>query len=333
MNDWRIVLLHTRRSTLLRRAFEAAFPGRVVSLYVPALRNGGSKLYVEKEDLLDYFYRNVYDPGIWRGRVLTIYGDGEFHHYTYALTRFALERRGIADWTYFHFDNHRDDWGNRGGDGWTSELDCASFVDQIAHDYNATPFMVGPDVYAKKDAAGYHIRKKHIPIYSNFFTKEWQRSRRWRNNTELQGMQTGMELPATADLRATPAESYLSFDLDLLSPAEIVTNYDQNEGATVRRVCQILDKIRPHKRVFSADILGFPDWNNHHALSCLTMIILARKIMGLGVERLLKYHTYAKRVQAAWYASEYLKEWSIDSEQRESPIEEGDLMEVLKWTR
>jgi hypothetical protein len=146
-------------------------------------------------------------------------------------------------------------------------------------------------------------------------------------------MQTGVELPATADIRATPTESYLSFDLDLLSPAEIVTNYDQNEGATVRRVCQILDKIRPHKRVFSADILGFPDWNNHHALSCLTMIILARKIMGLGVERLLKYHTYAKRVQGAWVTSGVLKDWALNFEQRKSPIEEGELMEVLRWTR
>lgn len=337
MQDWQIVLLHTRRTTLLKRAFEAAFPGRVVSLHVTELGKQRQE-YVSKEDLVKYFQRYVYDSGIWQDRVLTVYGDGEFHHFTYALTRFALDRRGIGDWTYFHFDNHRDDWGDRPKDGYTTHLDCASFVDQIAHDYSAVPFMVGPDVYAKKDSEGYTIRKKRIPIYSNFFTQALQRSRKWESNRVLQGRQTGVELPASADLRSTPTETYLSFDLDLLARSEIVTNYDQNEGATVRRLCQILDKVRPHKRVFSADILGFPDWNAHHALSCLTMIILARKIMGLGVERLLKYHTYAKRVQAAWSASGALNEHQEErydpyNTERESPIEEGELMEILKWTR
>ncbi len=37
MNDWQIVLLHTSQTTLLKRVFEAAFPGRVVSMYVPEL--------------------------------------------------------------------------------------------------------------------------------------------------------------------------------------------------------------------------------------------------------------------------------------------------------
>lgn len=336
MQDWRIVLLHTRRTTLLQRAFKAAFPGRVVSLYVPELGTH-RKMYVSKADLVRYFQRYVYDSGIWRDRVLTVYGDGEFHHFTYALTRFALDRRGIGDWTYFHFDNHRDDWGNRPKDGYTDNLDCASFVDQIAHDYSATPFMVGPDVYAKKDSAGYTIRKKHIPIYSNFFTQALQRSKKWESNYVLQGRQTGVELPASADLRSTPTESYLSFDLDLLSPSEIVTNYDQNEGATVRRICQILDKIRPYKRVFSADILGFPDWNKHHALSCLTMIILARKIMGLGVEHLLKYHSQIKQRQAGLLSAggEVCEGYwgALGEKDRETPIEEGELMEILKWTR
>jgi hypothetical protein len=118
----------------------------------------------------------------------------------------------------------------------------------------------------------------------------------------------------------------------------MVTNFDQNDDMTVRRVCKILDKVRPYKRVFSADLLGFPDGNRMHALSALTMIILARKIMGLGVTRLLKYHTEAKRRQAALINNEYLGSkrcnwdyWSVlDDEHRESPIEEGELLEVLK---
>lgn len=332
MDDWQIVLLHTRQTTLLKRVFEAAFPGRVVSLYVPELARE-RKQEVRKQTLVDYFRREVFDSGIWRSRVLTVYGDGNFHHWTYALTRFALDRRGIGEWTYFHFDQHRDDWGKSDSRGLKSELDCASFVDQIAHDYSAIPFMVGPDVYPQKDSQGYRIAGKEIPLYHNYFTKDLQESRCWHNNVTPANL-TGLELPAARDLRETPTESYLSFDLDLLSHSEIVTNYDQNDDMTLRRVCQILDKVRPYKRVFSADILGFPDWNKTHALSALTMVILARKIMGLGVERFLKYHTQAKQRQAGlfggYWAEQYWKD--LEDNHRESPIEEGELLEFLKWT-
>lgn len=336
MDDWQIVLLHTRQTTLLQRAFEAAFPGRVASMYVPELSRQ-RKQYVSKGTLTNYFKSHVFDPGIWKNRVLTVYGDGNFHHWTYALTRFALDRRNVGEWTYFHFDQHRDDWGDKDAQGLKHELDCANFVDQIAHDYSGTPFMVGPEVYPRADAKGYTICGKHIPLYHNWFTQERQRSKTWHNNVRP-ASQTGLELPAARDLRATPTESYLSFDLDLLSHSEIVTNYDQNDDMTVRRVCQILDKIRPYKRVFSADILGFPDGNRTHALSALTMVILARKIMGLGIERLLKYHTQAKRRQAARLnrgeEALFYDYWdNLEDDQRESPIEEGELMEVLNWTR
>jgi len=333
--DWQIVLLHTRQSTLLKRVFEVAFPERVTSIHVPGLARH-RHYQSPKRGLLDYFDRNVYDSGIWGDRVLTIYGDGEFHHWTYALVRMALERRGLRNWTYFHFDQHRDDWDKRDERGLTPSLHCANFVDQIAHDFGGTPFMVGPEVYPKKDAAGYKVCGRHIPIYHNYFTKELQQSRFWRNNVRPAG-QTGLELPSARDLRATPTEAYLTFDLDLLSHSEIVTNYDQNDDMTLRRVCQILDKVRPYKRVFSADILGFPDHNEHHALSCLTMVILARKIMGLGVDRLLKYHTHIKQRQVARFHNNGLGSvrgnwdyWSVLNDKgRESPIEEGELMEVL----
>lgn len=329
MGNWQIVLLHTRETTLLQRAFEAAFPGRVVSLFVPELSRE-RKRNVAKKTLVNYFQREVFDPGIWKSRVLTVFGNGDFHHWTYALTRLALDRRNMGEWTYFHFDQHRDDWGQPDSQGLKSELNCASFVDQIAHDYSGTPFMVGPIVYPRRDAGGYLICGKHIPLYHNWFTQELQRSRRWRTNTRPSS-QTGLELPSAKDLRTTPIQSYLSFDLDLLAHSEMVTNYDQNDDMTLRRVCQILDKVRPYKRVFSADIMGFPDWNQTHALSALTVIILARKIMGLGTKRLLKYHTYAKRRQAAglngWSVNGYW--WDLEDKKRSSPIEEGELLEVL----
>ncbi len=326
---WRILLMHTRRNTLLKRAFEAAFPDLVHPMHVPAL---GTDWYCEEatqDDILSYFRRHVYDAGLWDGRLLTVYGDGNFHHYTYALTRLAAEQRGLEgpeqNWTYFHFDQHRDDWGARLYDGTSEYLDCGNFVDSICHDHGAIPFMVGPEAYPFKDSIGYRMNGTEIPIYSNYFTKKMQESKDWKRTRSLRRFFTGVELPSTADLRSTPTSAYLSFDLDLLAQSEIVTNYDQNEEATTRRVCQILDKIRPHKRVFSADILGLPD-DTHHPLSVLTMIIIARKIMGMGTKKLLAYQGWLKQKQAALITNGYIY---LDDRERESPIEEGELLEVL----
>ncbi len=330
MNDWKIALLHTRRETLLKRVFEAAFPGRVVSIHVPSLREA---YHSDKGYLVDYFRRWVYDSGIWDGRVLTVYGSGSYHHFTYALIKLALERRGLDgfNWTYFHWDHHRDDWGERDRNGQPELLHCANFVDSIAHDHQGIPFMVGPDAYPNKDKRGYVVHGNNIPIYHNFFTKKLQRSQLWPSNAPL-SYNTGLELPSVDDLRATPTETYLTFDLDLLTQSEMVTDYDQNPWMTVRRICRMLDHVRPFKRIFSADILGLPE-ERHHPLSALTMVILARKIMGLGARRLLEYHTLAKRRQAALLNPFSAFQMHMGWTRRESPIEEGELLEVLRWTQ
>ena len=303
-----------------------AFPGRVVSLSVPALDKERYSYATQRPTLLNYFQRQVYDPGLWNSRVLTIYGSGQLHHCTYALTRFAIERRGLHnfDWTYFHFDQHRDDWGRRSVNGLPYRLSCSSFVDILAHDHRAIPFMVGPDVYAKKDSRGYNISGTHIPIYNNQFPKSLQESRTWTSDSLLQGVTNARRLPSRRDLSETPTESYLSFDLDLLSPTEIVTDYDQNRDMTLRALLPILDRVREYKRIFSADILGFPDGANH-PLSALTMVILARKLMGLSIRTLLAYHTHAKHRQAG-------QSVDLEDTDRESPIQEGELLEVLQWS-
>ncbi len=328
MNDWRVVVLHTRRETLLKRAVETAFPGSAVSIHVPALAEAWS---CDKQYLLDYFRRHVYDSGLWNQRVLTIYGTGALHHFTYALSKLSLERRGLEgfNWTYFHWDHHRDDWGQRDHRGLPGQLDCASFVDSIVHDHQGIPFMVGPDSYPRKDARGYQILGTNIPIYHNFFTKRLQRSQVWTSNRKSP-LNTGLELPSVDDLRATPTETYLTFDLDLLTRSEIVTHYDQNDFMTLRRVCRMLDHVRPFKRIFGADILGYPNDDYHHPLSVLTVLILAHKVMGLGVQRLLEYHTHAKKRQAAALNVDYNFWDEMEEQYRESPITEGELLEVLR---
>jgi hypothetical protein len=317
----------------MRRVIEAAFPGKVASFYVPAL---GRMRACGKQRLLDYFWRQVYDPEVWDGRVLTIYGTGAFHHFTYALTRLALERRGLGgfNWTYFHFDNHRDDYyqSYREQGQLVGHLDCGNFVDSIAFDHQGIPFFVGPDACPRQDSRGYDILGTNIPVYSSFFTKKLQRSRDWRHTRKMSD-QIGVELPSIPDLRETPTESYLTFDLDILAHPEMYTDYDQNDNMTLRRMCQILDRIRRYKRVFGADILGYPEEASCHPLSLLTLVILARKIMGLGTKRLLEYHTYVKRKQAARLNRAGKNYWNSVAMyhlgRRESPISEEELLEVL----
>ena len=152
-----------------------------------------------------------------------------------------------------------------------------------------------------------------------------QESKGWRSDSVLQGLTDARRLPTRRDLSETPTESYLSFDLDLLSPTEIVTNYDQNEYMTLRNLVPILDRVREYKRIFSADILGFPD-ECSHPLSVLTMLILARKIMGMGVSKLFEYHSHAKRRQAGLGIH-------LGNTQRESPIKEEELMELIEWAQ
>jgi len=328
MNDWRILLLHTRQETLLKRAFEVGFPDRTLSLHGPALGVNNKCYIADKKDLVDYFRRQVYDSGVWSGRVLTIYGDGNYHHYTYPLTRLACNRRGLHswDWTYFHFDNHRDDWGPRRENGEAYYLTCAGFVDSIAHDHRAIPFMVGPNAYAKKDSNGYLINGQKIPIYNNSFTQRQQKIFLREGRLPDFSVSNARKLPVRRDLEETPTESYLSFDLDVLPVEEIVTNYDQGD-MTLRDLLRQVERVREYKRIFSADILGFPD-DCHHPLSVLTTTILARKVMGLGVKQLLEYHTHVKRLQAS-----LPKPVDFSNRERESPIVEEELMEVLKWTQ
>ena len=100
-----------------------------------------------------------------------------------------------------------------------------------------------------------------------------------------------------------------------------ITNGNLGSAASEQRLQ--IDLRSPS--IFSADILGLPE-DRHHSLSALTMLILARKIMGLGVRQLLEYHTLIKQKQGRLLAGTY-------DIARESPIAEEELMEVLEWTR
>lgn len=335
-SNWLILILHTRPKSILKDAFETAFPdGRVVSLFRPGLWD--TEWMPTGPEMIDWFQRRVFDPGIWRHRVLTVYETGEYHHYTYALSYFAARRRALLEqagqnWTYFHFDNHRDDYEFEGRQelGFSPYINFANFVDSLAYDHGAIPFLIGPDIYPDHDREGYRIRGTHIPIYSNYFKGSERAPGVWAGSPATKGLMhrglfTGAEMPSTQDLQATPRNAYLSFDLDVLSPTEMVTDYDQNYSMTLRRLISIASKVMSHKRVFGADILGLPH-EYEHPLSVLNIVILARHIMGMGTSRLLSHQGSAKRKQARWLSR---GNGILRDPHRPSPINRDELMEIL----
>lgn len=330
MDNWLVVVLHNQPDSILKDVFETAFPkGRVVSLFRPGLWD--HSWTPTGPEMVDWFRRRIYDPGIWRHRVLTVYESGYYHHYTYALSRLAAKRRGLLEreawnWTYFHFDNHRDDYefADREKHGRSSFLSYGNFVDSLAYDHGALPFLIGPNVYPEHDARGYLINRFHIPIYSNSFPRRVARSRNWQGHRRYPT--TGTHLPCQEDLVNTPQDAYLSFDLDVLAPSEIVTDFDQNEYMTLRRLCQIVDRVREHKRVFGADLLGLPH-PYPHPLSVLTMLILARKVMGMGISKLLAHHTHAKRLQSLAQAKDA---HLLGRRNRKSPLSKAELLEIIR---
>ena len=331
--DWNILLLHSKRETLLKTALEAAFPGKVISLFRPGLNDPWMSECPTTNEVWKYFRTRVFNPSIWSRRVLTIYGSGSLHHYTHSLTRLSTERRGFdpekLEWTYAHFDNHRDTWldHSRGG----NSINCGGFVDLIARDHGGVPFLIGTDVYPRKDIKGYSFSGRKIPIFSNYFSSKIKRKFPWHTyrGPGLRSFTYATQLPSEEDLLLTPRPSYLSFDLDVLRSTELVSDFDHHHYMTLRRLCQIVDKVRGYKSIFGADILGMPD-NCYHPLSALTVVILAKKILGGGIKNLLSFHTHAKRVQAPLirqYKNIYKFE---DDHERPSPITESQLLEVLK---
>jgi hypothetical protein len=113
--------------------------------------------------------------------------------------------------------------------------------------------------------------------------------------------------------------------LDLLPYSEMSTDYDQNEAMSLRRLCQILNRVRRYKQVFGADLLGASE-EYDHPLSCLTMVILARKILGLGTKRLLRHHARAKQQQLRVCGPH---DNYFDDEDRDRLLTSEQLLEIL----
>lgn len=207
------------------------------------------------------------------GKVLTIYGHGNYHHYTYGICKHVAWPRS-NDYLYTHIDYHTDDARSRSFTKKSGlifkELSCGAFTHDIK-DYGAKNFLfLGCDV------------------------KCGPRTTRTYNQRKLQNAvkKGGLKPLIARILRGKRCDDvYLSMDLDVLRNEDMVTGYQQGD-LNLEQLLEIVGTIREEKNIIGADILGYSgsacynaqdlstQWRYYIELSQLTYLILASKVAG-----------------------------------------------------
>ena len=202
------------------------------------------------------------------GKILTIYGHGDFHHYTYGLCNTIAKTRS-DDYAYIHIDNH-----SGSIDNYNNNLSCESFVSSILEDPKAKKIiLLGARDYSDEE----HARIEQKTLINNL-KRTTQRA-----------------------LKKIPSQDvYPSLDLDILSETELHAGHDQGI-LTLNHMINIIRLIKSEKNMVSADMLGYDDgtsWCNpytiNHSSSLLTYATLAAEITGKDTKELKKLHTHFK---------------------------------------
>lgn len=173
---------------------------------------------LKNKDVLAKRIGRLINPG---KKTLAIYGAGRFHHYTYGLCK-AADRLSDS-YSYIHFDHH-DDY----GDDDQIYLNCGSFVAAIVQDTHAAQaIFIGTS----------------IPWERSIYCID--RSGREKTASDLEAI-----------LKKGPDDVYLSFDLDVMDPDEIPTDYTMGD-MEADELLHLIGMIKGKKRIISADILGY----------------------------------------------------------------------------
>ncbi|MBI4141595.1 arginase family protein [Candidatus Woesearchaeota archaeon] len=197
-------------STKLKLQIQRIFPARTDKLpvstkeYITELTSGIDKL---------------------EGKVLTIYGSGSFHHYTYGLIRNLADVRS-KKYTYVHIDQHTDDASPQ-----AEHLGCGSFVGQL----NKPPVEAIRYIGCEQ-------------ILSVFTQKEFV-----LNNQTIN--EKGVQKSLQDILAGTPDDVYVSIDLDVLNKNEMLTRWAEGK-MSIDTLLQIIDYLKNNKNIISADVLG-----------------------------------------------------------------------------
>ena len=160
------------------------------------------------------------------GKVLTIYGSGSFHHFTYGLVKNIADAIS-SNYAYIHIDQHTDDrWPE------AEQLSSGSFVGQISlkHTVAAVRYIGCEQIMNTKTPTRIILQNKTI--------------------NEL-----GVKQSLTSLLEGTPQDVYVSIDLDVLKKNEMLTRWSEGE-MSIDTLIEIIAFLKNNKNIISADILG-----------------------------------------------------------------------------
>ena len=201
------------------------------------------------------------------GKILTIYGHGDFHHYTYGLCNTIAKTRS-DDYAYIHIDNHPDARYN-----YDCTLGCGSFVRNILEEPEAkTLFLLGN---------GSYLSEQYLTVEQKTLI----------DNTKRTTQRALKKIPSQ--------DVYVSMDLDILTRKEINTGYNQGK-LKLNHMLNTIRTIKSEKNMISADMLGYDGKDRglplaSYGTSLLTYATLAAEITGKDTKELKKLHTYFKK--------------------------------------
>lgn len=263
VDSWKLVVLeHDESSEEIGNFFEKIWQEGVTRKKIGQIRMHS------KEAITNKIENAVKDL---EGRILTLYGMGSFHHYTYGLCNTIAKKRS-KNYMYTHVDEHSDSLYTNDG-----SLNCAAFVRNILKEPGAKSLMlIGSDIKL-------YDKPNYASVYQEEITSE-------NAKTILKE-----ELRKKSQL-----DVYCSLDLDVLKKTEIKTNYPQGT-LELKHLLQVLDVIKQEKDLISADILGYyklgirlrPEWATNE-ISLLAYVAVAAKITGKDTKELEALHNYFK---------------------------------------
>jgi hypothetical protein len=213
-----LTLLVDKPSEVLHRAF---IPHGSQSIALPAHLAVSSKgLRTILEEAIPENIKTSARPA------LTLYGHGEYHHYTYGLCSVLADRKSPS-YAYIHIDQHHDMWSDS-----HNMLHCGRFTRSLLKDSNAQKVVL-----LGINTVDYHCAGKDI-LYIRHENRYLERVKGILNNI--------------------PKDVYISIDLDVLKYDEMQTHWPKGK-MTFSELETTLKTLLTEKNLIGADILGWDD--------------------------------------------------------------------------
>lgn len=264
MESWKVVVLeHDEASKQIGDFFEKTWTDGIIR------KNMGNLWLEEKDFNAETMQRMV---GKLEGKILTLYGNGSYHNYTYGLC-YAIAHKRSDNYMYTHIDNHTDSIYREGG-----IIKCGSFVENIVEEPEANDILL---IGAEN---GENFKERTTIRQKDLISKQAKDIVRKKLKKKLQ------------------KDVYASLDLDILKNEEISTDFMQGILG-LKHLLDILEVLKEEKNLVSADILGYKGKPSSkystpkasQPVSLLTYAVLAAKITGKDTKKLEIFHNYFRK--------------------------------------